>query len=35
VEGTRFLCVSDAPPVFPHTLVLWDTEEKKLLTVRS
>jgi len=35
VEGTRFLCVSDTPPVFPHTLVLWDTEEKNLLTVRS
>jgi len=32
VDGTRFLCISDdfsAP-----ALVLWDTEEKKLLTVR-
>lgn len=33
VTGTRFLCVSDSLSVCPHTLVLWDTEEKQLLTV--
>lgn len=34
VAGTRFLCVGDILSVCPQTLVLWDTEEKQLLTVR-
>lgn len=31
VEGTRFVCVSDALDAPGATFVLWDTEEKKLL----
>lgn len=34
LEGTRFVCVGDDLPSLQHALVLWDTEEKKLLTVR-
>ena len=31
VDGTRFVCVAENSP---QSLVLWDTEERKLLTVR-
>ena len=31
VEGTRFVCVSDDLDSPGRTLVIWDTEEKKLL----
>jgi predicted phosphodiesterase len=34
VEGTRFVCVGDNLDMLRQALVLWDTEEKKLLTVR-
>ncbi len=34
VNGTRFVCVGDNLAAMQHTLVLWDTEEKKVLTVR-
>ncbi|MEI8064596.1 MAG: metallophosphoesterase [Verrucomicrobiota bacterium] len=34
VEGTRFVCVGDDLNTLRQRLVLWDTEEKKLLTVR-
>jgi hypothetical protein len=34
VEGTRFVCVGDNLDMLRQALVLWDTEEKKLLTCR-
>jgi predicted phosphodiesterase len=34
VEGTRFVSVGSDLPGFQHEFVLWDTDEKKLLTVR-
>jgi hypothetical protein len=34
VYGTRFVCVGADLTAIQHSLVLWDTEEKKLLTVR-
>ncbi len=34
VNGTRFVCVGDELSALQHALVLWDTEEKRLLTVR-
>jgi hypothetical protein len=34
VESTRFVCVGDTLASLHHILILWDTEEKKLLTVR-
>jgi len=34
VEGTRFVCVGDDLDTLRQMLVLWDTEEKKLLTCR-
>jgi len=33
IKGTRFVCVGDDLASTQHTLVLWDTDEKKLLTV--
>jgi predicted phosphodiesterase len=34
VEGARFVCVGDDLDTLRQSLVLWDTEEKKLLTLR-
>jgi hypothetical protein len=31
VEGTCFVCVDDDLQSFSRTLVIWDTEEKRLL----
>ncbi len=31
IEGTRFICVGDAPVPSDGSFVLWDTEEKRLL----
>jgi predicted phosphodiesterase len=35
VEGTRFVCVGEGSGAPCETLVLWDTEERKLLTCRT
>jgi hypothetical protein len=35
VEGTRFVCVGGDLATLHRQLVLWDTDEKKLLTVRA
>jgi predicted phosphodiesterase len=34
IDGTRFLCVGDESADRGETLVLWDTDERKLLRVR-
>jgi predicted phosphodiesterase len=35
VDGTRFVCVGGDLTSLQHEFVLWDTEEKKLLTIRG
>ncbi|MEI6085082.1 MAG: metallophosphoesterase [Verrucomicrobiota bacterium] len=34
VEGTRFVCIDDNLSTLDQPIVLWDSEEKKLLTVQ-